>query len=89
MSLSIYGRTKIQNLNLRFYNKLINGILNVDGTFYNISESESRGMEVSSTKKLKHLFIDVSASYVKSRDLTNKIDYNAFPRYTLNLGLGY
>ncbi len=72
-----------------FYNQLTNGIVNVAGTFTNISESEAYGMEIGYTKRLRSWLIDTSASYVKSRDLTNKTDYNAFPRYIVNSGIGY
>ncbi len=72
-----------------FHNKLTNGIVNVAGTFTNISESEADGLEIGFTKKLQKWLIEASGSYVKSRDLTNKLAYKAFPKYILNLGVGY
>ena len=72
-----------------YRNKLRNGILNVAGTFTNVSENESRGFDISYTKKIQKWLLESSASYVKSRDITNKLGYKAFPKYIINLAIGY
>ena len=72
-----------------FHNELQNGITNVAGKYTNISKSESNGIEISYIKKLDKWLIESSASYVKSTDLTNNTDFKAFPKYIVNLGVGY
>lgn len=72
-----------------FHNEIINGIQNIAGMFTNISNSEAHGVELAYTTKLKKWLIESSASYIRSRDITNKVEYKAFPRYIINLGIGY
>ena len=72
-----------------FNNELTNGIAAVGGQFTNISKSESRGIELGYSKKMSKWLIESSGSYVDSTDTTNNQDYIAFPKYIINLGIGY
>jgi len=72
-----------------FHNELVNGIRNIAGTFTNIADSESNGIELTYNTQIKDWLIESSASYVKGKDITNNADYKAFPKYMLNLGVGY
>ncbi|MES2825448.1 MAG: TonB-dependent receptor [Pseudomonadota bacterium] len=55
----------------------------------NVDESRSRGLEASWQFHGQRWLTDLSASWVKSENLTQDEAYLAFPRVILNAGLGY
>ncbi|VAW95739.1 hypothetical protein MNBD_GAMMA21-1533 [hydrothermal vent metagenome] len=76
-----------------FYTEWKNAI-DMVGTFpnqttVNITESQSNGVEVSYLKKINNWKLDLSGSYVDSKDKTNNLDYVIYPTYIINLGAAY
>jgi len=57
--------------------------------FRNVDKNRSRGVEASWQFQSQRWLADLSASWVKSENLTQDQEYLAFPRVILNAGLGY
>lgn len=57
--------------------------------FANVSRNNSRGVEVSYQLISHHWLADLSASYVKSKNVLTDQVYVMFPRVMLNAGIGY
>ncbi|AUM12984.1 TonB-dependent receptor plug domain-containing protein [Ketobacter alkanivorans] len=57
--------------------------------FDNTTESEAWGVELEGMQRWNQLRLDGSASHVISRDLEDNQEYEAFPDWMLNLGVGY
>lgn len=55
----------------------------------NIGELSSKGLEITYRYVYSSWFANANASYVKSSNKTDNFDYDSFPRYLINLGLGY
>ncbi len=60
-----------------------------DDTFANVTDNKAYGLEVTYLKKLDNWLFESSGSYVTSKSETDNTDYVAFPKYILNLGIGY
>ena len=61
----------------------------VDDVFANVDVSKSRGVEISYLRELDRWRFNASGSYVKSENKTQNLSFSAFPRYIVNLGVGY
>lgn len=79
-----------------FYNSWEDAIASIDTTgngfddsFANIGKNNSRGIEVSYKQKFSSWLVDSSASYVVSENELNDEKFTAFPKYIVNLGIGY
>ncbi len=60
-----------------------------DKQYKNTGVSKSHGVEASLSYIDKTYRIDLSGSYVESKNVTDDRRYTAFPKYILNLGFGY
>ncbi|HET8731074.1 MAG TPA: TonB-dependent receptor [Moraxellaceae bacterium] len=76
-----------------FQSKWHNGIVLTpvappNNQYQNIGRSHSSGLEVSHRIRMATWMLEGNASYVHSRDDSHDVNYGAFPRYTVNLGVG-
>ncbi|MBA55159.1 MAG: hypothetical protein CMK89_11955 [Pseudomonadales bacterium] len=69
--------------------ELENPVNNVRYQFRNTLENEAWGVEFEFAQRWERLRLDASASHVISRDKATGLDFEAFPDWMLNLGLGY
>ena len=60
-----------------------------DDAYRNLQRNDSYGLEVSYQRKLDQWLVDASGSIIRSRNKDTGTEYSAFPRYILNLGVGY
>ena len=60
-----------------------------DDAYANVGVSKSRGVELSYIRAINKWRISTSASYVKSENKTQNLDFSAFPQYIVNVGVGY
>lgn len=77
-----------------FHSELKNSIQQVDDPvkdfFANVgADNTSEGIEISHYQQFDRWQIDISASYVTSKNDTDGYEYGAFPKYIINLGVGY
>lgn len=79
-----------------FSSKWKNAISSIDtdndasvDTFTNLSDNDAYGVEVTYLRKLDDWLIETSGSYVKSENDETGTEFKAFPKYIVNLGLGY
>ncbi len=90
-------KTKNIKLELVFFiSKWRDGIRTIDtdsdgfeDQYANIENSSSHGIEASYTRKYHQWKLDINGSYVNSRNDTENLNYVIFPRYIVNLGIGY
>lgn len=57
--------------------------------FINTSTNEAWGLELETLLKWQKWRMDLSVSHIKSQNIDADFDYDAFPDWMLNLGLGY
>ncbi|MCG6969623.1 MAG: TonB-dependent receptor [Gammaproteobacteria bacterium] len=61
----------------------------IDDTFVNRNENNAQGVEVTYLREVNYWTVNASGSYVQSESETTGIDFTAFPKYILNLGIRY
>lgn len=79
-----------------FKNIWTNGITSIDtdndtfvDTFANLTENNAFGVEITYLRKYHEWLFETSGSYVESESDTDDTEYVAFPKYIINLGIGY
>lgn len=60
-----------------------------ENQYQNTGRNDARGVELSHHHQWGSLRLEGNAAYVVSRNKASEREYNAFPTWTLNLGLGY
>ena len=72
-----------------FTSKWTGAIQIKDGIYKNAGKNSSEGIEASFNGKFSAYSFDLNMSYVVSSSDTEDFDYSAFPKYIINLGIGY
>jgi iron complex outermembrane receptor protein len=57
--------------------------------FANTGHNEAEGVELSGLYQFEVWLLDFSSSYVRSENTVTGADYTAFPKWIINLGVGY
>ncbi|MEE2730786.1 MAG: TonB-dependent receptor [Pseudomonadota bacterium] len=85
-SVTLFKNWWHDSIRVESYEVPVNGII---GQFENTDDNESWGLELEVMGEWGHWRLDANASHILSKNVDLGLDYEAFPDWMLNLGVGY